>query len=244
MVDRPAIISDFFHDSNTVDKHNHACQHELALEKSWHTSDPWFRLDTSMTGIILTNTWKLAGYHRIYDQRLKIIEGGKTNPMPIKRFTNILTKQLLEKADNLPSRTGLSAGPNGLSGTVSASSGGGSTSSGAVSSLTDDDDNDGVTYVNNYGVVHKPKILPMTIGKSGKCYTKQCHCDQCTTVENKLCSTSFLCCKCDKPYCLLSASNGCRNCFIVHTAECGQVFKRFRKENDKGPVQKRVRREG
>jgi hypothetical protein len=38
----PAVISQFFSDSNTIDSHNQARQANLALEKKWLTKEPWF----------------------------------------------------------------------------------------------------------------------------------------------------------------------------------------------------------
>jgi hypothetical protein len=37
LVERPDIISKFFHDSNVIDKHNQSRQFDLALEKTWLT---------------------------------------------------------------------------------------------------------------------------------------------------------------------------------------------------------------
>ena len=42
LVDRPAVMSDFFEVSNCVDKHNQARQCELALKKKWDAQDPNF----------------------------------------------------------------------------------------------------------------------------------------------------------------------------------------------------------
>jgi hypothetical protein len=57
-VDRPAVISDYFTSSNAVDKHNHARQAELKLEKHWITHNCWFRLITTILGITVTDCWK------------------------------------------------------------------------------------------------------------------------------------------------------------------------------------------
>eukprot|EP00978_Attheya_sp_CCMP212_P023721 scaffold73172_cov59-Attheya_sp.AAC.4 len=38
----PAVISQYFVHSNCIDKHNHACQAELKLEKKWVTIDGYF----------------------------------------------------------------------------------------------------------------------------------------------------------------------------------------------------------
>ena len=42
LVKFPAVLSDFFLDSNTIDCHNQSRQHDLALEKCWHSQDAYF----------------------------------------------------------------------------------------------------------------------------------------------------------------------------------------------------------
>ncbi len=51
-VHRPAILSRYFKDSPKLDNHNHARQHDLALEELWLTQDCWFHLHTNMQGIV------------------------------------------------------------------------------------------------------------------------------------------------------------------------------------------------
>ena len=57
-VDRPQIISAYFKTSNAVDKHNHARQAELKLEKHWVTLNCWFRLISTIIGINVVDCWK------------------------------------------------------------------------------------------------------------------------------------------------------------------------------------------
>ena len=64
-VDRPDVVSRFFQESNCVDKHNQVRQFELALEKKWITDDAYFRLFTTLVGINVVDTWKLASRHRL-----------------------------------------------------------------------------------------------------------------------------------------------------------------------------------
>jgi hypothetical protein len=45
-----------------VDKHNHARQSELSLEKHWLTQNAWFRLVTTVIGITVTDAWKAFKY--------------------------------------------------------------------------------------------------------------------------------------------------------------------------------------
>ena len=96
-VDRPDIVSKFFQESNCVDKHNQARQFELALEKKWLTDNAHFRLFTTMIGISVTDTWKLAKFHRLLSYRQ-----GKNNT--ILSFAGILAKQLLALATQFERR--------------------------------------------------------------------------------------------------------------------------------------------
>ena len=68
LVNRLSAISDFFRDSNIVDKHNQVRQHELELEKKWETRDPYFRLTTTMISHNATDSWNLSLYHILFSK--------------------------------------------------------------------------------------------------------------------------------------------------------------------------------
>jgi hypothetical protein len=61
-VDRPDIVSKYFRESNKIDRHNQLRQNELALEQLWLTKDPWFRIDTTLVGMTVTDAYLLAKY--------------------------------------------------------------------------------------------------------------------------------------------------------------------------------------
>ena len=67
-VDRPQIISAYFKASNCVDKHNHARQAELKLEKHWVTLSCWFRTVTTLIGITVVDCWK--AYRQKYGNQM------------------------------------------------------------------------------------------------------------------------------------------------------------------------------
>ena len=71
LIPRPAVLSKYFEVSPRVDNHNQARQHELALEELWQTQDCWFRLHTTLHGILVTDCWKLVKYHVPNKHRLK-----------------------------------------------------------------------------------------------------------------------------------------------------------------------------
>ena len=58
-VAQPAIVSNYFKLSNCVDLHNQSCQFDLIIEKQWIAQDPYFRLYTTMVGMIAIDTWKV-----------------------------------------------------------------------------------------------------------------------------------------------------------------------------------------
>jgi len=64
-VDRPQVVSNFFASSNTIDTHNQLRQDNLKLEKKWLTQSPWFRLSTTLIGIVVTNSFLLCNYHKV-----------------------------------------------------------------------------------------------------------------------------------------------------------------------------------
>jgi hypothetical protein len=65
LVEHPDIISNFFEDSNSIDKHNQSRQFDLVLEKTWLTEDPFFRLAITLIGMNVVDTWKLADNHKL-----------------------------------------------------------------------------------------------------------------------------------------------------------------------------------
>jgi Transposase IS4 len=72
-VDRPQIISRYFQQSNMIDKHNHARQAELKLEKNWRTTNCWFRLVTTFIGITVVDSWK-AYRHSVDQNKFKVCD--------------------------------------------------------------------------------------------------------------------------------------------------------------------------
>ena len=59
---RPDIIGRFYSFSNIIDVGNQLRQNELALEKYWQTKDPWFRIDTTVVGITVIDSYLAARY--------------------------------------------------------------------------------------------------------------------------------------------------------------------------------------
>ena len=58
---RPDVISNFFDASNKVDLHNQSRQFSLAIEKKWVTTNAYFRLYQTITGMVVTDAWKMFG---------------------------------------------------------------------------------------------------------------------------------------------------------------------------------------
>ena len=93
LVDHPAIILEFFEVSNTVDKHNHARQYELALEKKWETRDPFFQLTSTIIGVTYINIWKLSLHHILFSKLQQKYNAEQNITVDV--FAGILTKQIL-----------------------------------------------------------------------------------------------------------------------------------------------------
>ena len=103
-VPRPEIVSKFFQHSNCVDVHNHLRQYCLKLEKRWVTMDCWFRLFTTLLGINVVDTFRLASFHGILSQNRLNIDNdidSDANGYSMKKFAGILSMQLLYMAYNL-----------------------------------------------------------------------------------------------------------------------------------------------
>ena len=68
-----------------ADLHNQARQFHLALEKKWVAQNGYFRLYTTMLGVVVVDTWKA----------FKI---GEADPLSVREFSDILAKELTEEA--------------------------------------------------------------------------------------------------------------------------------------------------
>ncbi len=67
VVDHPDVVFKYFAESNCINKNNHFCQSELALEQIWVTQDLYFRLHLTILGINVVDFWKLATFHGFFD---------------------------------------------------------------------------------------------------------------------------------------------------------------------------------
>jgi hypothetical protein len=108
-VSRPDVISRYFQDSNCVDVHNQLRQYALRLEKKWVTTNPYFRLHTTLTGINVVDTFQLASFHGIIGRAHCLYadyddDDDEKNVTAIQRFGGILAKQLVLKARGLDER--------------------------------------------------------------------------------------------------------------------------------------------
>ena len=107
-VPRPALISYFFQHVNAVDVHNHLRQSSLRLEKKWVTFDPYFRLATTLLGINVVDTYRLARFHnmlprgkmRLNKDYEKDFDEDDENGFTMKRFAGVLSTQLLYMAES------------------------------------------------------------------------------------------------------------------------------------------------
>jgi len=69
-IPRPALISNYFAHCNVIDVHNQQRQGELGLESKWETNNCWFRLITTIVGMVVTDTWlalRCAGVLKRHD---------------------------------------------------------------------------------------------------------------------------------------------------------------------------------
>jgi len=96
-VEWPDIISWFFENSNTIDKHNQCHQSELALENWSQTQNPFFRLFTTIIGLNVVDCYLLADHHKIINHWIP----DKEYKMTIINFAGVLAHQLICNVDSL-----------------------------------------------------------------------------------------------------------------------------------------------
>ena len=91
---RPKVLVQFFSVANVIDVHNHIRQGTLHLQKWRRTEDCWFRLFTSIIGIILTDCW--LGYKyaiKLAEKRSKWRH--KHHDITIQEFTDWMAEALI-----------------------------------------------------------------------------------------------------------------------------------------------------
>jgi hypothetical protein len=197
-VDRPDVVSRFYRDSNVIDMHNQARQFELALEKKWVTLCGYFRLATTLVGIHVTDTWKLAMYHKLLHQ----------DEMSIIRFAGVLSSQLV----NFGKRVHLRDPQDSASGEVHPRVVSTSNSLNTPSTISFDQNEMPLRVLtDNVGTNHHQLRYKNGTSKTGKtaCLTRRCtHCD-----EHFL--TSYYCGVCSKAFCCPTGRIE-RDCFAQH----------------------------
>ena len=230
MVDRPQAISDFFSNSNSIDKNNHARQSELALEEKWVTQNCYFRLVTTLVGLNVTDAWMLMHHHNLYDidvkNRYTTCEQRK---VPIKPFAGMLSGQLLHMATQLEvaEDARLKRTRNDFDNANDSSF---DTDEEGIDDATNNDqdyNNQYVTFDDGKGRIlkyctivrdvtdgngnnHQIAKFPVMIGKNNRRrgMVKQCQ------VCKKL--TTCFCVKCMTPFCHSITNKHSRGCFIDH----------------------------
>ena len=217
-VERPDIISNFFRDSNAIDRHNQSRQFDLALEKTWLTQEPYFRLATTIIGMHVVDSWKLADYHNI-------INGANTkdeNRMTVKRFAGVLCYQLVTNTCAFLSNAfAPSTSPSEIvvpaQRSISMSS-----DTNEDSEVTMQEGQDTIlipkrSLADKNGVQHHQVAYPKTVGKSGKRSTLTRECKMCKEKGEKH-LVGFYCFTCGDTfaYCCPNRYNSDRDCFKDH----------------------------
>ena len=227
-VDRPKILSEFFQDSNVIDSFNHVRQFELAMEKKWPTHNGYFRLQTTMEGIGVTQTWYLARHHKLFDKfglncNMDISEDGLQleRKIPIRKFAGILAKQLLTKASKIGmlSEISVTADSNPLpSSSVAVTN---STFNDDISTLDSSNRGNQEHLRDKYGQVHPMHLLQKRTTKKGKIQRMQRFCQRCRDVDGLSANSSTICITCNRAFCTPSSFNGRRDCYQAHVNNCG-----------------------
>ena len=204
LIDRPDVISSFYRDSNLVDMHNQVRQSQLALEKRWVTTCGYFRLATTLIGINVTDTWKLAMYHKIMKQ---------TDDISIVKFAGILSHQLLAlcKDSNADEESSGVRIVSIADRTIN------SPSSQITSSISSQEVLRVLVDAN--GDDHAQLRYNDATSRKGLKYCKTRRCKFCGDDDgSKGKLTSYYCGPCNKPYCCPTGRID-RDCFRIHVTE-------------------------
>lgn len=86
-IPRPAMVADYFRDSNKIDAHNQVRQFELRLEKLWVSRCGFFRINTTLIGMVVVDAWKAYRHH--------INTRHRHYNIPLMKFISILAKDML-----------------------------------------------------------------------------------------------------------------------------------------------------
>ena len=216
LVERPDIISNFFEDSNSIDKHNQSRQFDLALEKCWLTQDPFFRLATTLIGMNVVDTWKLAHYHKL----LNAPGTKEESKVTIKTFAGMLCHQF---ATNTSAFISAPSHPRLLA-EISLGATNSSPSTLEISDLTTADNKENVhhpirTLKDNNGLLHHQAQYPVGVSKKGKRRSMTRECKLCKEAGGKKHLVGFYCLTCGESaaYCCPNSYSD-RDCFSVHVS--------------------------
>jgi len=205
-VEQPDIISWFFENSNTINKHNR--QSELALKKWWQTRNPFFCLFTTINGLNVVDCYLLADHHKIFNHQIP----DKEYKMTIFNFAGVMAHQLICNVDLLLSL--YSPTSQELRSLLSISI----TTPETTSTLTEGD-----KVVLSLRVLtdanqqeHHHIAYEKTTGSKGKKRTKTRPCSLCLTQEKKRRLVGFGCYTCGLILCCPNAANIKRDCFLQH----------------------------
>ena len=204
-MEQPDIISWFFENSNTINKHNQCCQSELALKKWWQTRNPFFCLFTTINGLNVVDCYLLADHHKIFNHQIP----DKEYKMTIFNFAGVMAHQLICNVDLLLSL--YSPTSQELRSLLSISI----TTPETTSTLTEGD-----KVVLSLRVLtdanqqeHHQIAYEKTSGSKGKKRTKTRPCSLCLTQEKKCRLVGFGCYTCGLSLCCPNAESTERDCF-------------------------------
>ncbi len=230
---RPKVLVEFFGVANIIDVHNHIRQGTLRLEKRWRTEDCWFRLFTSMVGIILTDCW--LGYkfaikmaekrsrrrHRHHDITLQEFTDWMANAMINNPYTKntepeFVDLAVLQDVDSVQATsTTTSSITTGEQTTTTAES---TTAGSMTAGSTTQQSVSSITYESRGGKIHS---VCKFIQKHWK-ETRQ-RCRWCTYTKPAECNIRawHYCKECAAAFCYPGPRNK-RNCFMEHVQKHDQ----------------------
>ena len=224
LVERPDVISKFFNDSNTIDSHNQSRQYDLGMEKCWVTTDAYFRLTTTLIGMNVCDTWKIADYLGI----INWTKNEAVGKMSIQNFAGILGNQLIKNASTFRRPSQRFSSLNSPLFSPSAADTIMISNTSEISSISDDKENRIIipirTIADINGKEHHLVAYPLKTQSNGKKCTKTRACKECHSKGiRRLVRHHCYTCGLSFSFCCPSSNNDNRDCFLIHVRQASNV---------------------
>ena len=164
-----------------------------------------FRLSTTLTGINVVDTWKLASFHNLMPSDISVV-----------KFAGVLSYQLIALANK-----GAAVPTRFLPSTVVVDPFSSNTNS---TSLTEENRQVLQVYVDCNSNTHSMVMHPIGVSKNGAKKRRMSRpCFSCSS-KNEKHLVGYRCLECNKTFCHIDKFNAARDCFVDHVKAIVKVY--------------------